>query len=284
MFFSLKFFYAFSDDTRLKIIILLILKPLCVNEIAAILSINQTTISHQLKILKSLNIVDCERNGKSIMYYIKNENNTKSFSEVAADYSTRAETVGRLSNYRFFYDMDDPCGYYCPSGSGGICGYIGLSLIIGYRDKYRDNNYMSNTYWQNSSTKNNLIDGSNSLAAHLRNKHGSSDSTDSNKIKAVSQSYFKGRNLDVTHTSKIWGTFNRNTIMDAIDADNPVLLFGSLEDPSDNGKSILHAVVAYKYTDESGIFGSTVYTAHFGWNNYSNIFVYGTIGSIYILD
>ncbi len=66
------FFYAFSDDTRLKIIILLTIKPLCVGDISIILSSNQTTISHQLKILKSLNIVSCDRNGKNIIYYIKN--------------------------------------------------------------------------------------------------------------------------------------------------------------------------------------------------------------------
>lgn len=68
------FFYAFSDDTRLKIIILLSLKPLCVGEISGELDINQTTVSHQLKILKSLNIVEFERSGKNVIYYIKNSN------------------------------------------------------------------------------------------------------------------------------------------------------------------------------------------------------------------
>ena len=66
------FFYAFSDDTRLKIIMLLSIKPLCVGEITNVLNINQTTISHQLKILKSLNIVSCDRAGKNMIYYIKN--------------------------------------------------------------------------------------------------------------------------------------------------------------------------------------------------------------------
>ena len=68
------FFYAFSDDTRLKIIFLLMIKPLCVGDLTALLEINQTTISHQLKILKSLDIVACDRNGKNIIYYIKNSN------------------------------------------------------------------------------------------------------------------------------------------------------------------------------------------------------------------
>lgn len=68
------FFYLFSDDTRLKIIILLIIKPLCVGDISSVLSANQTTISHQLKILKAQNIVGCDRCGKKIVYYIKNNN------------------------------------------------------------------------------------------------------------------------------------------------------------------------------------------------------------------
>jgi len=67
------FFYAFSDNTRLKVIILLSIKPLCVGEISTVLDVNQTTISHQLKILKSLNIVSCDRVGKNIIYYIANE-------------------------------------------------------------------------------------------------------------------------------------------------------------------------------------------------------------------
>lgn len=66
------FYYAFSDATRLKIIILLTMKALCVSDIVDVLNINQTTVSHQLKILKSLDIVDADRTGKNVVYYIKN--------------------------------------------------------------------------------------------------------------------------------------------------------------------------------------------------------------------
>ena len=66
------FFYAFSDNTSLKIIILLMIKPLCVTDITNVLGINQTTVSHQLKILRSMNMVNFDRDGKSIVYYIKN--------------------------------------------------------------------------------------------------------------------------------------------------------------------------------------------------------------------
>lgn len=68
------FFYAFSDVTRLKILIMIMLKPACVGEISEVLNVNQTTVSHQLKILKSLNIVENERSGKTITYFIKNSN------------------------------------------------------------------------------------------------------------------------------------------------------------------------------------------------------------------
>ena len=68
------FFYGFSDFTRLKIIILLTIKPLCVGDISNVLSLNQSTVSHQLKTLKSLDMVACDRSGKSVVYYIKNAN------------------------------------------------------------------------------------------------------------------------------------------------------------------------------------------------------------------
>ena len=78
------FFYAFSDDTRLKIVFLLMIKPLCVSDIVAVLNINQTTISHQLKILKSLELVSYDRVGKNIIYYIKNSNIENVFNETVA--------------------------------------------------------------------------------------------------------------------------------------------------------------------------------------------------------
>lgn len=62
------FFQNFSDGTRLKIISCLAMCDLCVNDLSKILDVNQTTISHQLKFLKSQNLVTCKRDGKIIMY------------------------------------------------------------------------------------------------------------------------------------------------------------------------------------------------------------------------
>lgn len=65
-----EFFSAFSDSTRLKILTALSVSEMCVNDISTILDINQTTVSHQLKILKSLKLVDFRREGKLIFYFL----------------------------------------------------------------------------------------------------------------------------------------------------------------------------------------------------------------------
>ena len=66
------FYSLFSDATRLKIIITLLLKEMCVNDLANLLNINQTTISHQLKILKSMGAVSSYRKNKFIFYSVDN--------------------------------------------------------------------------------------------------------------------------------------------------------------------------------------------------------------------
>ena len=67
------FFSLFSDYTRLKVISALAISEMCVSDIAELLSINQTTVSHQLRILKSLNAVSSKRQGKVIFYSLKND-------------------------------------------------------------------------------------------------------------------------------------------------------------------------------------------------------------------
>lgn len=63
----------FSDSTRLKIIVSLLSKQMCVNDLSTLLSINQTTISHQLKILRSRGAVTSYRQNKFIFYSIDNK-------------------------------------------------------------------------------------------------------------------------------------------------------------------------------------------------------------------
>lgn len=64
------FFDVFSDGTRLKIISMLLISSMCVTDISELAEINQTTVSHQLKILKNFGIVEAKRQGKVVFYSI----------------------------------------------------------------------------------------------------------------------------------------------------------------------------------------------------------------------
>lgn len=67
-----RFFATLSDPSRVKLLSALTISPLCVTDIAAILNMNQTTVSHQLRLLRDLDMVTCERQGKILKYKIAN--------------------------------------------------------------------------------------------------------------------------------------------------------------------------------------------------------------------
>jgi len=67
------FFSIFSDGTRLKILSALSVSSMCVSDLAKLLCLNQTTVSHQLKLLKSAGAVSYKRQGKIIFYSIADE-------------------------------------------------------------------------------------------------------------------------------------------------------------------------------------------------------------------
>lgn len=64
------FFSIFADSTRIKILSALSVSEMCVNDIASVLELNQTTVSHQLKSLKTVGAVKYRRDGKIIFYSI----------------------------------------------------------------------------------------------------------------------------------------------------------------------------------------------------------------------
>lgn len=61
-------FKIFGSPTRLKIMSLLSARNLCVNQISDILGMSQSTISHQLTILRSRNLVKYTKEGKQARY------------------------------------------------------------------------------------------------------------------------------------------------------------------------------------------------------------------------
>ncbi len=66
------FFQIFSDCTRLKMLSALSISSMCVSDLAKVLSLNQTTVSHQLRLLKNAGAVKSRRQGKVIFYSISN--------------------------------------------------------------------------------------------------------------------------------------------------------------------------------------------------------------------
>lgn len=69
-------FKIFSDKTRLKIIDALLEGPRCVSDLVNLLGMNQSAISHQLKLLREKNVVATNRNGKKVIYSIKDDHVT----------------------------------------------------------------------------------------------------------------------------------------------------------------------------------------------------------------
>lgn len=63
-----EFFKVFGDTTRLKILYVLLCSEMCVYDIATVLGMSQSAISHQLRVLKQLDLVKHRREGKTIFY------------------------------------------------------------------------------------------------------------------------------------------------------------------------------------------------------------------------
>lgn len=68
-----RFFKVTSDKTRLSILYLLKEKECNVSEIIAALGMEQSAISHQLRILKDSRLVRSRREGKSMIYQLDDE-------------------------------------------------------------------------------------------------------------------------------------------------------------------------------------------------------------------
>ena len=68
-----EFYKTLGDPTRVRILDVLLNKPLCVNELSEILNISQSAISHQLKNLRKSNLVKSEKNGKNVIYSISDD-------------------------------------------------------------------------------------------------------------------------------------------------------------------------------------------------------------------
>ncbi|RDU23346.1 ArsR/SmtB family transcription factor [Anaerosacchariphilus polymeriproducens] len=73
IYFLAELYKVFADPTRIKIMYVLTKGEMCVRDIAQILNMTQSSISHQLRVLKQSRLVKFKREGKVIFYSLADE-------------------------------------------------------------------------------------------------------------------------------------------------------------------------------------------------------------------
>ena len=66
-------FKLFADETRLRIICSILNTELCVCDLCEILDLNQSTVSHQLQLLRNSKLVKYRKEGKQVYYSLEDE-------------------------------------------------------------------------------------------------------------------------------------------------------------------------------------------------------------------
>lgn len=74
-------FKIFGDSTRVKILYALLESELCVCDIARLMEVSQSAVSHQLRVLKASKLVKFRREGKTIYYSLSDDHVTRILSQ-----------------------------------------------------------------------------------------------------------------------------------------------------------------------------------------------------------
>jgi DNA-binding transcriptional ArsR family regulator len=72
-------FKALADPTRVRLLHALSHAELCVGDLAAVLKMTESAVSHQLRLLRSLRVVRARREGKLVFYTLDDEHVTRLF-------------------------------------------------------------------------------------------------------------------------------------------------------------------------------------------------------------
>lgn len=66
-------FKVLGDGTRIKILYAVSYREMCVSDIAEIICVSQSAVSHQLRILRNLKLVKFRKEGKTVFYSLDDE-------------------------------------------------------------------------------------------------------------------------------------------------------------------------------------------------------------------
>ena len=78
-------FKVFGDTTRIRILYALFESELCVNDMAQLLGLSQTAVSHQLRVLKNNKLVRFRKEGK-IVFYSLDDDHLRSIIEMGMEH------------------------------------------------------------------------------------------------------------------------------------------------------------------------------------------------------
>ena len=67
------FFKILGDSTRINILFAIDGEPMCVCDIADLLGMTKSAVSHQLKILRQSDLVTYKKNGKNVIYSLADD-------------------------------------------------------------------------------------------------------------------------------------------------------------------------------------------------------------------
>ena len=80
-----EFFKILGDTTRVKILFALDQNEMCVCDIANVLGMSKSSISHQLGTLRRSGIVKCRKSGKEV-FYMLDDNHVKEVFEIGIEH------------------------------------------------------------------------------------------------------------------------------------------------------------------------------------------------------
>lgn len=78
-----EFFALLGDANRLRIVSALAVEELCVCDLAAIVKMSESAVSHQLRALRALRLVSYRKQGRNVFYYLKDSHVLNLYREVA---------------------------------------------------------------------------------------------------------------------------------------------------------------------------------------------------------
>lgn len=89
------FFKIMGNDTRCKILYSLSVREMCVCDLANILSMTKSSVSHQLSKMREAGVVKCRRDGKEVYYSLDDEHISSVFA-ISLAHINHKHTGGKL--------------------------------------------------------------------------------------------------------------------------------------------------------------------------------------------